>query len=259
MMGDCLIVSRDHGNTVVRVQLNRPDRGNSFSADLVEDFSMLMADLHDDQSIRLLVISGAGLHFCTGFDLSSLDQQTDDTLLARFVRVELLLQQVVNAPFATLALAHGRVMGAGADLFAACSDRWIVEDASFVFPGTGFGLILGTARLLDLVGRERAARWIEGGLRVDAELALASGFATRKISQSNVEADVEELMARVSRLDGVTQRMVRDVFTHGSASSSSDAAADRDLARLVRSAARPGLKTRIVQYRQRTVKQRAGK
>lgn len=257
MMSDCLTVSRDHENTVVRVQLNRPDRGNAFSAGLVADFSKLMADLHDDQSIRLLVISGAGRNFCTGFDLSNLDQETDDSLLARFVRVELLLQQVANAPFATLALAHGRAMGIGADLFAACAERWIVDDASFVFPGTGFGLILGTARLLGLVGRVRAARWVEGGLRVDTQLALASGLATRKIGQSDTEAAVEELVARVSRLDGVTQRMVRDVLTQDRASSSG-AAADRDLARLVRSAARLGLKARIVRYRQRTTRQRVG-
>ena len=137
---------------VLHLQLNRPEKGNALSTLLVQALTETLETATRDPELRLLVLSGAGRHFCTGFDLSDLDHETDDSLLARFTRVELMLQAVHGAPFATLALAHGRTLGAGADLFAACSERWIVGDASFAFPGAGFGLVLGTSRLASLVG-----------------------------------------------------------------------------------------------------------
>ena len=160
------LLSRRDG-PVLHLQLHRPEVGNALSAALVQALTEAVDAATHDVSVRLLVLSGAGRHFCTGFDLSDLDRETDDSLLARFTRVELLLQAVHAAPFATLALAHGRTMGAGADLFAACGDRWIVGDAGFAFPGAAFGLVLGTVRLTELVGAPHAAAWIEGGQRIE--------------------------------------------------------------------------------------------
>ena len=152
------------------------------------------------------------------------------------------------APFATLALAHGRTMGAGADLFAACGDRWIVGDAGFAFPGAAFGLVLGTARLTELVGAPHAAAWIEGGQRIDADQALACGLATRHIETEQIDAELGRWGARVNRLDAPTQRAIQAAIAAGRRPRG-DAGDAQDLARLVRSAARPGLRDRIAAYR----------
>ncbi len=240
------LLSRRDG-PVLHLQLNRPDKGNALSAALVDALAEAVETAAQDESLRLLVLSGAGRHFCTGFDLSRLDQETDDSLLARFTRVELMLQGVHGAPFTTLALAHGRTMGAGADLFAACDERWIVGEASFAFPGAGFGLVLGTARLARLVGPHRAADWIESGRPIDAEQACASGLATRRIDTQALDGECEHLRTRVGRLDPVTQRAIHAAIAGGDRRGSAGDA--EDLARLVRSAARPGLRERIAAYR----------
>ena len=72
---------------------------------------------------RLLVFRGAGKSFCAGFDLGQLESQSEGDLTLRFVRIELLLQAIANSPAHTLALAHGKVFGAGVDLFAVCKQR----------------------------------------------------------------------------------------------------------------------------------------
>ena len=226
------LLSRRDG-PVLHLQLHRPEVGNALSAALVQALTEAVDAATHDVSVRLLVLSGAGRHFCTGFDLSDLDRETDDSLLARFTRVELLLQAVHAAPFATLALAHGRTMGAGADLFAACGDRWIVGDAGFAFPGAAFGLVLGTVRLTELVGAPHAAAWIEGGQRIDAE---------------QIDAELGRWGARVNRLDAPTQRAIQAAIAAGRRPRG-DAGDAQDLARLVRSAARPGLRDRIAAYR----------
>ena len=161
---------------VLHLTLNRPDKGNALSAQLVQALTDALDQASAERDLRLVVLAGAGRHFCTGFDLSDLDQATDDGLLARFTRVELLLQAVHAAPFATLALAQGRAMGAGADLFAACTERWIVDDAKFAFPGAAFGLVLGTTRLTTRVGAPQAAEWIQSGAVFDATVALAPAW-----------------------------------------------------------------------------------
>ena len=233
-MSDAELLARREGH-VLHLQLNRPEVGNALSASLVQALTEAVEAAAHDAHVRLLVLSGAGRHFCTGFDLTDLDRETDDSLLARFTRVELLLQAVHAAPFATLALAHGRTMGAGADLFAACTERWIAGDASFAFPGAGFGLVLGTSRLTEQVGASRAAEWIEGGGPIDSATAT-------------IDAELERLRARVSRLDGPTQRAIRAAIAAGRRPRG-DAGDAEDLARLVRSAARPGLRDRIAAYR----------
>lgn len=240
-----LLIARDAD--VMRLTLNRPDKGNALSAALVVAL-MQAVEAAREERIRLLVISGAGRHFCTGFDLSGLDGETDDSLLARFTRVELLLQAVRAAPFTTLALAHGRTMGAGADLFCACTERWIVGQASFAFPGAAFGLVLGTTRLADTVGARHAREWVESGATIDDSATLAAGFATQRLDTADLESEICRLARRTGRLDAPTQAAVHHAI--GSSARFRGNIGDAlDLCRLVQSAARPGIKSRIAAYR----------
>lgn len=243
---DELICTRE--GAALHLRLNRPETGNALSAALVQALTEAVAAAGADPELRLLVLSGAGRHFCTGFDLSALDRESDDSLLSRFTRVELLLQALHGAPLTTLALAHGRTLGAGADLFAACDERWVVGDANFAFPGAGFGLVLGTRRLAARVGARRATAWIEGGAAIDAAAACASGLATQRLEAAALAGELERLVARVSRLDAATQRAIHAAARAAERPRGSAGDAE-DLARLVRSAARPGLRDRIAAYR----------
>jgi enoyl-CoA hydratase/carnithine racemase len=238
---------------ILRLTLQRPDKGNALSDSLVA----ALAEAFDDARRacpRLLVLEGAGPHFCTGFDLSALEAETDATLLARFVRVERLLQAVWTAPFPTLALAQGRVTGAGADLFCACSQRWIVGDAKFSFPGAGFGLVLGTGRLADAVGAAHAQRWVMGGGLVSADEALATGLATQRVAAAGGE-EFAAWLRTVQRLDDETHAAIHEA-TEGARRPRGSAGDAQDMARLERSAARPGLKDRITAYRAAGVRAR---
>ncbi|EHP38309.1 enoyl-CoA hydratase/isomerase [Cupriavidus basilensis OR16] len=236
----------DRQGDVTRLTLNRPERGNALSATLVEELAAAVQACSLDGT-RLLAIEGAGTHFCTGFDLGDLDRESDDSLLARFVRVELLLQSVHGAPFTTVALVQGRAMGAGADLLAACEQRWVAPGSSFAYPGAGFGLVLGSARLAQLVGVAAARDWIASGRAVRAEEALASGLASRLVAPPERAAALATLAERARRLDVPTQAAVQAATQGGHAMA--EAARAAQLAELVRSAARPGLKARISAYR----------
>lgn len=236
-MSDAPLLLHREGE-VCRVVLNRPQQGNALSRELVDALNAAL-DACGSRPPACLVIEGAGRHFCTGFDLSGLADETDDSLLARFTRIELLLQRVNRAPFHTVALAQGRVMGAGADLFAACAERIAVAGASFAFPGwRGFGLVLGSRRLAAHVGARRARAWIEDGRLIDDQEALAAGLATARV----------EAAPHTCPPPGPAQPAAALVRATDGNADLNDAA---DLAALVRSAAVPGLRERVAAYVQR--------
>jgi enoyl-CoA hydratase/carnithine racemase len=231
------------------VTLNRPARGNACSAELVRSLDEALSKSTSDGA-EAFVLRGEGRHFCTGFDLAHLDRESDDTLLARFVRIELLLQRLARAPFPTIAVAHGRTMGAGADLFAACRVRLAVADTSFAFPGArGFGVVLGTRRLAVRVGTETALDWVGSGRMIGADEAHRRGLVTALVDDAR---HVEHHLPSGSGIEPWLDTALRCAAEP--ASSAHDAA---DLDVLVRSTARPGLRDRILAYAEGAAARRA--
>ena len=241
------------------IELNRPQRGNALSSELVEAALDAVQSACRDQSVHTLMFSGAGRHFCTGFDLDGLESQSDGDLLLRFARIEALLDAVWRAPVRTVAIAQGRTWGAGADLFAACDLRIAVAGASFRFPGAGFGIVLGTRRLAERVGTERARAWVSEGATIEAGQALGCGLASRLIDPPQSGDDWRrQACGPAPAIDRDTLAMIR-AASRSTGGPGGDMLADADLAALVRSATRsnttgkaePGLKERIAAYRDR--------
>jgi len=230
-----LIVDRDGAHK--RVKFNRPEQRNALSPAVVEQMLEVLAESEADGT-RLLELSGEGRNFCAGFDLSDIDSQSEGDLLLRFVRVEQMLQAVHHAPFHTLALAHGRVVGAGADLVLACRSRVAAPGTLFEMPGAGFGLILGTRRLSATVGNDAALDLLSGPF--DAEKARAAGFIREIAVQEDWHGVSHRILAQATRLAIETEKTMLGILR-------ADTRAE-DLADLVASGARPGIKQRIAAY-----------
>ena len=232
--------SRDGLKTLT---LNRPASSNALSSAMVEELLRHVRQSASDGTATL-VFTGGGSNFCAGFDLAGLDEARDADLLARFVRIELLLQAVWTADFDTVACAKGAAYGAGADLFAACRYRLADSNTRFAMPGLQFGIALGTRRFAALVGESVAYETLALGAPYDAQRALAIGLASRIEPQASWSALIEERHRthRVSgealgRLAGLTRR---------------DTCA-ADMFALVESASEPGLVERVRRYRERTL------
>ena len=222
---------------VTTLTLQRPERGNALGPELVEALISAAEAAIADPTVHTLVLRGAGRHFCTGLDLTDLATLSDGDLLLRLVRIETLLALLWHAPIRTVALAHGRTWGAGADLLAVCEQRLAAADTSLRFPGAQFGIVLGTRRLAERIGVDAARALVLEAGELDAMQALALGLVTRLGDMA------AELAAPLP--DAATARAIR--------SATRADCRDADLAALVRSAARPGLQSRITAYRARLV------
>ena len=268
------------------ITLARRGRGNALSGDLVEALLGHLKRCVTDPLMHTVAFVGAGKHFCTGFDLEQLEQTTDAELLHRLIRIETLLDAVWRAPVRTVAIAQGRVLGAGADLWVACDQRVLAPEATLRFPGAGFGIVLGTRRLGLRVGAERALQWTSTGTSVDSTLAIQSGLATSVaatappspasgeaasseaassvaasgVARSHAQAPHGEpytwrlaQLAPLPSVDRATYAALKAASRGGDGFGASTDS-DHDLASLVRSAARPGLKARLLAYRERSLK-----
>jgi len=231
-----LICTRE--DDVLLLTLNRGSKANSLTPTLVED---LITALDQPDNVRMAVIRGEGKHFCAGFDLSDISELSDGDLLWRFVRIELLLQKIYHSPFPIVALGHGQIVGAGADLFVACWHRVAAPCAKLKMPGWNFELALGTGRLAALIGQDAARDMLIDTRSISAEKAREIGLASDLIGKEGWEDLVTTLGARARTLP--TEATTNMLALTGSKS------AELDLAALVRSAARPGLKARVEKYR----------
>ncbi len=221
------------------ITLDRPDKLNALDAQTVDGL-LAQVEKANAADARLLVFRGSGRSFCAGFDLSNLESQSEGDLVLRFVRIELLLQAIATSSARTLALVHGKVFGAGADLDAVCRHRVATSDTIFRMPGLKFGLVLGTRRFAAIVGHDVARSLLEESSSFDAERACKMNFI-HELAELSTWGGVVEAAARISSsLDDTTRGSLYQAV--------SVLQPDADLAALVRSATRPGLKQRLLQY-----------
>ena len=224
---------------VARITLNQPDRANALGPELVE---ALIGGIDEavSMNVHTLVLAGEGKSFCGGLDLSRLATESDADLAHRLLRIEVLLQKVYRAPCYTVALTHGTISGAGADLAAACIRRVAAERTRFRFPGIRFGVVLGTRRLVELVGA-RGYRVILEQEMLNAEDALNTGLITDIIEVEAWAALVEDIGSRIGALPAHAAKLVTRVGRDKEQ-------CERDLGILARSVVEPGLKGRVQRY-----------
>jgi enoyl-CoA hydratase/carnithine racemase len=219
--------------------LNRPDKLNALSAELVE----ALIDAFDEAAVAgvpVVALRGEGRCFSAGFDMSDVALQTDGDLLLRFVRIETLLQRVALSPCMTVAFAHGRNFGAGVDLVAACKLRVAAPDTTFRMPGLKFGLVLGTRRFAAIVGTLEARRLLETAATFEADHAFHIGFVERVSAREQWQEIIADATARAAVLTPCARKQLYAAL-HGGHE-------DADLAALARSAAEPGIGKRIAAY-----------
>ncbi len=225
------------GQTLM-IELTCQEKANALTASAVEAILDVLTG-NTAEELSLVIFSVRGRNFSSGFDVSGVEHSTDGDLLYRIIRIETLLQTVFHAPFVTLALAHGNVVGAGADLVCACSMRVAAPDSTFLMPGFRFGVALGTRRLMQRVGGERARHWLLESRRADAQRACEWGLVNRVADTQawlEVRQDAQRLASTLPKSAVVELLgMVSDTRAE-------------DMASLVSTASRPGLQARMLDY-----------
>ena len=184
-MAGTVLLGRD--GRVATVTLNRPERRNALSDELLIDLGAALTELRDDSSTRVVIVTGAGPVFSAGADAGLKSTMTAEerrqmfaTRKSQFRRLFERANAVLeNLEQITIARVNGHAVGGGWGLLLACDFRFAATDAQFWIPEVDLGVPLGTGsttRFVRLVGPARAKEIILGGRRYSAAEALTLGL-----------------------------------------------------------------------------------
>ena len=157
-MGSKLLLIERNKNVCTLV-LNRPEKKNSLSPELVELLLQTLNELSADDRIRAVVIRGAGDNaFCSGYDIRSLPTQLSEDVrekLKTLNPVESLFKTIVNYPYPVIAMINGMAFGAGCELSICCDIRIGADNIRMGMPPAKLGLVYpwtGLQRFIQVIG-----------------------------------------------------------------------------------------------------------
>jgi 2-(1,2-epoxy-1,2-dihydrophenyl)acetyl-CoA isomerase len=184
--------------------LNRPDRLNAFSPDMLRGLGEALERLGGDAGVGAIVVTGAGRGFCAGGDVKTMAERTSEGFemrvegLRRMHRVPMLLRTI---PKVVVAMINGPAVGAGLGLAMACDLRIAGRSARFGtgFAGVGYsGDFGGSWTLTRLVGTARARELYFLGDLVDATTADTVGLVNRVVDDDALRSETTALARRIA-------------------------------------------------------------
>jgi 2-(1,2-epoxy-1,2-dihydrophenyl)acetyl-CoA isomerase len=200
-MADLLEATREG---VAWLTLNRPERLNAFSPEMLRALREALQRLGSDAEVGAIVITGAGRGFCAGGDVKTMEARASQSFeervegLRRMHELPLLLRTV---PKVVIAMVNGPAVGAGLGLAMACDLRIAGASARFGtgFAGVGYsGDFGGSWSLTRLVGTAKARELYFLGDVIDAAAAAAMGLANRVVADAELEGQTTALARRIA-------------------------------------------------------------
>jgi 2-(1,2-epoxy-1,2-dihydrophenyl)acetyl-CoA isomerase len=200
---------------VARITLNRPDRLNSFTAQMHEEVRDALANLSD---ARVIVLTGAGRGFCAGQDLN-------DRAVAPGEAVNLgetvtqcwnpLVRTLTTLPQPVIARVNGIAAGAGANIALACDIVVAAKSAKFIQSFSAIGLIPdsgGTWALPRLVGQARALGLALTGEPLPAEKAAEWGLIWKAVEDEALDSEVDAIAQKLASLPPIGLAAIKEMI-----------------------------------------------
>jgi methylglutaconyl-CoA hydratase len=178
---------------VATLTLNRPDKRNALSVQLIEELRQAVVAAGRDSARRVLILRGAGPAFCAGLDLSEASDPTSNRRSAHALAA--LYQQICESPLVTIVAAQGAALGGGAGLLASCDLAIAADDLQIGFPEVRRGLVaaLVTCLYRRQLGDRTLRELVLLGRSVDAARAQSLGLVTKVVAGDQLAQAAMEL------------------------------------------------------------------
>ncbi|CAG9165127.1 Enoyl-CoA-hydratase [Cupriavidus laharis] len=194
-----LTESRDAAG-VARLTMNRPEAFNALSERLLDELAAAFARLAADDTVRVVVLAGAGKAFCAGHDLREMRAEPSHDYYRRlFDRCTRMMMAIQKMPQPVIARVHGIATAAGCQLVAMCDLAVAADDARFAVSGVNLGLFCSTpgVALSRNLSRKQAMEMLLTGDMIDAATACARGLVNRVVAPAQLDEEVAKLAASI--------------------------------------------------------------
>jgi len=214
-------------NGVATVTLNRPEKGNALNAEVLQGLEDMFAEISQDNSVRVMVITGAGRHFCTGADITWFHDIVERRERGEYgkevsssymlpTRLGLALR---NMPQPTIASINGSAIGGGATLVLGCDIRIAAEEARISFPFVStVGIVpeLGSTYTLPrLVGIAKACELVFTGRTITGKEAKEIGLVNEVVLLADLERVTSELAKNIAEVAPMAVQLAKKGLYQG--------------------------------------------
>jgi len=207
---------------VARIVLDRPERMNAFTFEMIDAWTRALACCGSDDSVKVVIVTGTGSAFCSGGDivemgerLAHTPQQRKNELFQHIERIPLALEDL-DKP--VIAAVNGVATGAGMDMALMCDLRYAAQSARFAETYVKVGLVPGAGGahfLPRLVGVAKALELFLTGDFIDAQEALRIGLVNNVFADATLSEEVDKIARRVASAPTLTVRMTKRAIYQG--------------------------------------------
>lgn len=210
---------------VLHVTLNRPESRNAMSLAMVNELMAVFGAVADDPAVRVIVLRGAGGHFCAGGDIkdmagarAQLASGESDAFYMLNRRFGEMISTANAQPQVVVAVLEGAVLGGGFGLACVSDVAIAADDAQFGLPETGLGVIPAQIApfVVQRVGLTQARRLALTGARFNGVEAARLGLVHEVAPAANLDERLEETLAQARRCaphaTRVTKQLVLDTL-----------------------------------------------
>jgi methylglutaconyl-CoA hydratase len=202
---------------VAQITMSRPEVFNAVDAAMIGELDAAFEQLIADDSVRVILLAGAGKHFSAGADLKWMQRASEESRdwnLADARRFAAMLGHIDACPKPTVARVQGAALGGGTGLVCACDIAIGADNASFAVSEAKFGIIPAVIGpyLNNAVGKREARRLALAMTRIRADEALALGLLHRVTTLEELDAAVDATLAEILAGGPNAQREIKALF-----------------------------------------------
>ncbi|MEE8393755.1 MAG: enoyl-CoA hydratase [Rhodospirillales bacterium] len=209
------VLLRLDGDNIATLTLNRPDKYNALSGQLLDALKLEIDAIAADPSVRVVVISAAGKSFSAGHDLKELlSPSGHGEIKEMFERCSTIMASLTRLPQPVIARVQGVATAAGCQLVTMCDLAIAADDARFATSGINLGLFCSTPMvgLSRDMGRKKAMEMLLTGDFIDAQTALAAGLVNQVAPLDELDEAVGEMAKKITAKSPAAVAMGKRLF-----------------------------------------------
>ena len=190
-----------HENGVATLTLNRPDKRNAISYELIDELLRALGDV-EQSAAQVLIITGAGKAFCSGMDLDNLKAITARTPAENMADSEAmgeLFRSIYEFPLPTIAAVNGPAVAGGCGIATLCDFTIASTEAKFGYTEVRIGFLpaIVSTFLIRQIGEKHARDLLLTGRIIDAQEAFRMGLATEVVAPDKLVSRVHEIATQL--------------------------------------------------------------
>ena len=220
---ETIILRKDEG--IAAIVFNRPERGNAINEQMLDELSLAIDEVNNDEDTRVLVLTGAGRGFCGGGDIGRMGEDSAFSNVKPEKMRQFIIQSAQNVTrklraieIPTIAMVNGFAVGGGFDYACACDIRMGSENSRFASAFVRVGLIPetgGSYFLPRIVGISKALEILFTGRWVEAEEAEKIGLLNRLVPAKDLKNETTELARQLAKAPPISIRMTKQLVNTG--------------------------------------------